>query len=138
MILDAFADLNWLAVVVAALAYFALGAVWYSNALFGEQWRAATGQEMGEGGSPDPGPLVANFVGWLIAAIALGLISGSVGADTFADGLVLGLVVAIGFIGTNNVVGQMFEGRNPALMRVNAPYTLLGYSIMGIILALWT
>ena len=117
---------------------FVLGAIWYSNAMFGKQWRAATGQEMGEGGSPTVGPLVVNFVGWLIAAIALGLISKSIGADSFVDGLVLGLVVSFGFIGTNRVVGQMFEGRNTALMRVNAPYNLLGFMIMGVILATWT
>lgn len=35
MSLDTLGDLNWLAVVAATLAYFALGAVWYAPPIFG-------------------------------------------------------------------------------------------------------
>ena len=135
MILDQFSDLNWLAVLVATVAYFVIGAVWYSDALMGKQWRAATGQEMGASGRPEPKAMVVNFVGWFIAAMVLGLISTAIGASTVLEGLVLGLVVSIGFIGTNRIVQGMYEGSNKALMRVNAPYTMIGYSVMGIILA---
>ena len=34
---------NWLAVIVAAVAMFGLGAVWYSPALFVNQWAKAAG-----------------------------------------------------------------------------------------------
>ena len=136
MLFDSFADLNWLAVVVAAVAFFALGAIWYSNALFGKQYRAAIGQE--EGTPMNSTALVVNGIGWFIAALALGLIAKAIGASTVADGLVLGLVASFGFIGTNRIVGQFYEGRNTALMRVNAPYNLLGFMLMGVILAVWT
>ena len=139
MIFDSFNDLNWLAVIVAAVAYFALGAIWYSDALYGKQWRAATGQEMGKDGRPSVGAMVMNLVAWFIAATALGLISKSIGADSFADGVILGLVAALGFIGTNRIVARLYEGRpSTALMKINAPYNLLGYIIMGAILATWT
>ena len=138
MLFDAFDDLNWLAVIVAALAYFALGAVWYSDALFGKQWREVTGVEMGENNRPDPTAMVVNFIGWLIAAIALGLIAHMIGADDVGDGIVLGLVASFGFIGTNRIVDDMYRKVDRRLMRINAPYTLLGYVIMGVILATWT
>ena len=139
MVFDSFSELNWLAVIVAAVAYFALGAIWYTDALFGKQWRAATGQEMGEDGRPSAGQMVTNLAGWIIAAIALGLISKSIGADSLGDGVVLGLVAAFGFIGTNRIVARLYEGRpSTALMMINAPYNLLGYAIMGAILATWT
>lgn len=35
MSFDVLGDLNWLAVVVAAIAYFALGALWYAPPVFG-------------------------------------------------------------------------------------------------------
>ena len=138
MIFDLFDDLNWAAVIVAAVAYFALGWLWYSNALFGRQYRAAIGVDEEAAGVVNVGALVANLAGWLIAAVALALVSAAVGADSVADGLVLGLVVAFGFIGTNRIVAMFYEGRNSALMAINGPYTLLGYAVMGVILATWT
>jgi hypothetical protein len=55
MTFDALGDLNWLAVIVAALAYFAIGAVWYAPPVFGKAWMAAGGMAMPEAGTrPSP------------------------------------------------------------------------------------
>ncbi len=35
-----FASINWLAVLVAAIAYFSLGALWFSKPVFGTRWVA--------------------------------------------------------------------------------------------------
>src|SRR5687768_3304711 len=35
-----FSHINWLAVLVAAIAYFALGAIWFSKPVFGARWVA--------------------------------------------------------------------------------------------------
>lgn len=43
MSFDLLGDLNWLAVLVAALAYFAVGALWYAPPVFGKTWAAAGG-----------------------------------------------------------------------------------------------
>jgi hypothetical protein len=135
MLFDFFADLNWLAVIVATLAYFVLGAIWYSNALFGSQYRAAIGQE--EGTPVNVTALVVNLVGWFVAAVALALIAEAAGADDFVDGIVLGLVAWVGFIVTNRTVGNIYEGKGWDLARINGPYNALGYMVMGVILALW-
>ena len=39
MSLTVLGDLNWLAVIVATIAYFALGAVWYAEFAFGRAWQ---------------------------------------------------------------------------------------------------
>jgi hypothetical protein len=36
-------EINWLAVVVAAIACFLLGGLWYSPVLFGKAWQRETG-----------------------------------------------------------------------------------------------
>lgn len=138
MIFDALGELNWLAVVVAGLAYFVIGAIWYSNALMGRQYRSALGIDPDAPGQPEPVQLFVNLVGWIVAAAAMGLVSYSIGADSFGDGLALGFVVWLGFIATNRVVAAMYEGPNRALMMVNGPYNLIGYLVMGVILAVWT
>ena len=43
MSFDVLGDLNWLAVIVAAIAYFAIGALWYSPPVFGTAWMSAGG-----------------------------------------------------------------------------------------------
>ncbi|MEX1124285.1 MAG: DUF1761 domain-containing protein [Acidimicrobiia bacterium] len=134
MLFDYFGDLNWLAVLVAALAYFALGAIWYSNALFGKAYRAALG--ITEQGRPSPMLLVINFVGWFISATAMGLIGAAIGASTVLDGIVLGFVAGVGFVVVSQVVGLSFEGRK-GLMGIYVPYTVPGFVIMGVILAAW-
>ncbi len=135
MIFDYLSELNWLAVLVAALAYFVLGAIWYSNPLFGKQYRAALG--VTEQGTPEPMMFVVNLVGWFVAATVLGLIAKAIGVSTVIDGIVLGLVAWVGFVVTNRVVAIYYEGSGWALARVNGPYNLLGYVVMGVILAVW-
>jgi hypothetical protein len=135
MLFDAFGDLNWLAVIVATIVWFILGSVWYTDALFGKQWREATGVEMD--GPPGVNIIVGTLVLYFITAVTLGLIAVSIGADDFADGLVLGLVANIGFIGVNRAVTGLYEGANTALMKINASLNILAFAIMGVILALW-
>ena len=54
MTFDVLSDLNWLA-VSAALAYFALGALWYAPPIFGKVWADAGGfASRSEGADPVP------------------------------------------------------------------------------------
>ncbi|MDX1468773.1 MAG: DUF1761 domain-containing protein [Acidimicrobiia bacterium] len=133
MIFDHLANIDWLAVVIATVAYFVIGSLWYANFLFGKQYRAAIGQE--EGGAPAAGPIVINLVAWFIAATALAWFFAAIGVNDVLDGALWGLVAAIGFIGTNRVTGQAYGADNPKLMRINGPYTLIGFAVMGAILA---
>jgi hypothetical protein len=56
-----------------------------------------------------------------VAALATGLIAGSIGADSLADGAVLGIVVWLGF--TNQVVNDVYQGNKTDLAKINGPYT---------------
>ena len=136
MLFDFFDDLNWLAVIVAALAYFVIGFAWYSDFLFGKQYRAATGQD--EDASPDPVAIVVNLVAWFVAALALGLIAKAIGADTWDDGLVLGLVAGIGFVLTAVVSDILYTKRPASLLWILGAYNVIGFAVMGIILGVWT
>lgn len=137
MLFDAFGDLNWLAVIAAGLAYFIIGALWYTDALMGRQYRTALGIDPDQRGTPEPMPLVINLVAWLVSAVALGLVTAAIGAEGFADGLVLGLVAGVGLVLMQMWVTTNYEGRGNALFKVNAPYVVIGYAVMGVILATW-
>ena len=47
-------DVNWLAVLAAAISAFLLGGLWYSPALFGKAWQRGAGltDEQLKGGNP--------------------------------------------------------------------------------------
>ncbi len=49
MTLDVLGDLNWLTVLVAAIAFFALDAVWYAQPVFGKAWTRASNFQLPEG-----------------------------------------------------------------------------------------
>jgi hypothetical protein len=63
-------SLNWLAVIVAALAYFAIGAVWYAPPVLGKTWAAAGGLPMPEPGTRRPNPTIF-AVPLIVAALIL-------------------------------------------------------------------
>jgi Protein of unknown function (DUF1761) len=136
VLFDYFGDLNWFAVIVAALAYFVLGYLWYADFAFGKQYRAAIGQA--DVAAPEPVPIVVNALAWLLAAIALGLIAKAIGADSWSDGLVLGLVVGVGFVLTGQISDILYTKRPTSLLWLNGAYAVIGFAVMGVILGSWT
>ena len=40
---NAFQNLNWLAIIVAAASAFVLGSIWYSPIMFADRWMKETG-----------------------------------------------------------------------------------------------
>jgi hypothetical protein len=138
---DVLGDLNWLAVIVAAIAYFAIGALWYAPPVFGKTWADAGGFSLPERGqSPNPAIYVTPLIGSVLSAIALGMIAKASGTDTFPEGIVLGLVVAIGFAISIALVTAQFETTKPKPMvwgAINGGYHMVGNLVAAIIVAVW-
>jgi hypothetical protein len=128
-----YSAVNWVAVIIAAVANIVINTVWYLPQLFGKQWAAATGREMNTGGNPMLYGIA--IVGALISAYVLALLVHATGVGLITEGAVLGLAVAIGFIATSQAVGGAFEGRSWALFGINAGAGLIAYAVMGAILA---
>jgi Protein of unknown function (DUF1761) len=138
---DVLSDLNWLAVLVAALAYFAVGALWYAPRVFGTIWATAGGLRLPEPGTrPSPAIFVTPLIGSVLSAIALAMIAEASRTDTFKEGIVLGLVVAIGWAASIAFVTAQFETGKPKPMvwgAVNAGYHVVGNLLAAIIIASW-
>ena len=141
MTFDVLSDLNWLAVLVAALAYFAIGALWYAPPVFGKMWMAAGGMAIPEAGTrPSPAIYLTPLVGSLLSAIALGMLAEATDTETLQQGIALGLVVAIGFAVSITFVTAQFESEKPKPMvwgAVNAGYHVVGNLVAAIIIASW-
>ncbi|HEX2027802.1 MAG TPA: DUF1761 domain-containing protein [Nitriliruptorales bacterium] len=138
MTFDVLSDLNWLAVVVATVAYFLLGSLWYT-VLFGRAWARASGVEFAEEEAPSPAIYLAPLLAYLVSAIATAMLASVTGSDTYADGVVLGLVVGVGYAVMFAFVSAVFDRRpQPNVwFAINASFNLVGLLIVAIIVSVW-
>lgn len=127
-----FGATSWVAVGLAAVAFFALGGLWYGP-LFGRAWMRAAGMAEDQvEGSNLPVVLGAAFVLEVLAALGLAAV---IGADaTVLDGLATGAAVGVLIAGTTLGVQYLFERRPALLWALNGIHALLGFTLMGAII----
>jgi hypothetical protein len=134
-----FSNINWLAVLVAAIAYFAVGAIWYSF-LFRNTWIKSSGVNMNDphAKSGVAGIMFTSFILMVIASIGLALFIGKVTpGGGWMTGLKVGLVAGICFCATAISNSYLYEKRPTALHVVNNLYNIVGCAVAGIIIAVW-
>ena len=129
-------DLNWLAVLVAAVAYFVVAAVWYQPKVMGTRWMRAVGVDPSKG-SPSPWIFVGTLVAYFLMASALAMIAQGIGGSSFGDGLVLGLVTGVAFVGAQAWVNATYESRSMDVLITNGGIGVLGHVIMAVIVTVW-
>ena len=128
-------DVNWLAVLAAAISAFLLGGLWYSPALFGKAWQRGAGltDEQLKGGNPAK-IYGGSFVLSLIAAATFAMFLGKLPVGTAtAYGFCAGLTWVAASFGIN----YLFERRSVGLFLVNGGYHTLQFTLYGLILGLW-
>lgn len=126
---------DWIAVAIAAAAYWILGWIWWSKWAFGKTWMELVGKtedQLKEDFSPVSmvGMLILNFFS---ATILAWLIIWSE-ATSFIDGVSLALLVALGFTVPIEAGEVFYEGRSWGLFLITAGYHVCGVVIMGLIL----
>lgn len=139
MSFDLLGDVNYLAVVVAALAWFAIGSVWYLPPVMGRAWMRSAGIEMPEGFRPNPLLFVGTLVAYLVTAVAAAMLARATGSDTFGQGMRLGIVTGVGFALTITAVGALYE-RKPepgTWFAINGAFNFIGYIVVAVIVTVW-
>jgi hypothetical protein len=134
-----FSDINWLAVLVAAVAYFALGGLWYSKAFFANSWIKFAGINVS---APDAKKgnaqiMLTSFVAMVIVCIGLAIIITRIGIAGWMTGLKVGLITGICFSAMSICISYLYEKRPMGLHLINGFYNIIGSAIAGIIIASW-
>ncbi|MCA1573996.1 MAG: DUF1761 domain-containing protein [Acidobacteria bacterium] len=130
------AQVNFLAVLVAAASAFFLGGLWYSSALFGKIWAREAGVSYDQ---PKKGHgaivFAVSFLFSVIAATVFALFLGRNPALNTAvrDGLAIGAC----WVATSFGINYQFANRTFKLFLIDAGYHVAQFTLYGVILGLW-
>lgn len=126
-----FAGINYLAVLIAALAGFGTGMVWYM--VLGRAWLGALGMSK-EDMNPTPMPFIIAFVSLLVMAWMLAGIMGHLGEVTLWNGVVSGFFVWLGFVITTIGVNHAFQDAKPMLTAIDGGHWLAVLLVQGAVI----
>jgi len=132
--------INIWAVIVSAVAFWALGALWYSPVLFGKRWQKEVGLSDEALGKTNMFLVFGlSFVLMFIMVLGLNytLLVHKPESITWQNGLYLGLFIGIVFSMTTMGINYLYQRRSFVLWLIDGIYITLGMVIAGVILAVW-
>ena len=134
-----FAGTNYIAVVVAAIASFAFGSIYYM--VLGRHWRAAIGktEEQMKADGMKPSVFIVAALAQLVMAWVLSGIIGHLGTDqvTVVNGLISAGFVWVGFVATTLAVNHGFQGARKSLTLIDGGHWLGVLLVQGLVIGLF-
>ena len=127
-------ELNWLAILAAAVSAFVLGELWYGP-LFKQAWCREAGMD------PDAKPghpgrvFGVAFVAALLAAFGFAWYLGPA-PDLFVA-VHAGVLVGLVYVATSFGINYAFAQRSFKLWAIDAGYHTLQFTLYGLILGAW-
>lgn len=128
------ANLNWISVLLAFVAYFLLGALWFTL-FFSKQYKISLGRE-NETLPNKPIFIVGPAICSLVITIASAILIYALNIQSFGDAMEFALIVGVGYLVANTVNIAI----NPNIPRpilygiISGSYHLVGILIVSAIL----
>ena len=133
-------ELNWLAILVAAVSTMVVGFLWYSPLLFAKPWMREMGYDPNDKArvaemQKSAGPAYAgSFAAGLLSAFTLALILHGLRAEDVHFGLMVGFHVWLGFVATVQLTGALFAKQSMKLFGINTGYHFMMLLVASLIL----
>jgi hypothetical protein len=128
-------EINYLAVLVAAVASFILGGLWYSPLLFAKSWQRESGVTDEQMAGANMGLIFGlTLVLSLIAAFVFALFLGP--RPSMPLGLGAGFSAGLCWVTASLGINYLFERKSLKLFLINGGYHTLQFTIIGLVLAL--
>lgn len=125
-----FGEIDWIAVVVAAVASFAFGAVYYMG--LSKPWMAAVGKSEAElKANQSAVPFIVSGVAELVMACMLSLAGAGAG---IVEGLTIGFLAWLGFVLTTMAVNHRYQGASLSLTVIDNGHWLGVLLIQGLVI----
>ncbi|HTL41245.1 MAG TPA: DUF1761 domain-containing protein [Pseudolysinimonas sp.] len=131
-------EINWVAVLLAAVSSMVVGAVWYAKPVFGRRWMRLTGLTDETLRGTAVLPLIITFVvSFLTAAVLAGsaaLAQHFYEGSFFLNAVLTSVILWIGFTAARMITHDLFERRNSSLTVLNLAHELVTVVVMGLVI----
>jgi hypothetical protein len=134
-----FSSVNWLHVLVAAIAYYALGAIWYSF-LFQKKWVAYQGVDMNNPNAKKgvAGVMIMAFVLFFIITVGLAILIGRLDpTGGIMSGLKIGAFTGFFFSAMVLSITYLYTMKPFGLHAIDGLFHIIGQIIAAVILCAW-
>ncbi len=128
-------SINYVSIIVAAVAAMAIGAAWYSPILFAKQWMKLVDKSEADLKKNANQGYLLTAVAWLVVAYILAHFVSYTNADTISTGAITGFWAWLGFVATTGAINTAFSGRPWKLWLIDNGYHLVALIVMGAIIA---
>jgi len=135
-----FTNVNWVAVLAAAVLNMTIGSLWYSSLVLGKQWTKlmeGSGKNLAEMKKGAVKAYAVSFLSALLLAYVLASVVSALDAFNVLQGATVAFWLWLGFIATTSLSGVLFEQRSFNLYLINAGYYLVSFLLMGALFAAW-
>jgi hypothetical protein len=133
---NAFQNLNWLAIIAAAVSAFVLGGLWYSPLLFSKRWMKETG--ITEESTKNANMMKIFSLAFMLSLVASFFLAMFIGPNAGAGfGAMAGFMAGLGWVFTFMGISYLFESRTLAHFLINSIYSVASLTIMGLIIGMW-
>ena len=133
-------QVNYLGVLVSALASFVLGWIWYGP-LFGKIWMkesVITKEQIEKAKKKGmTGQFITSFISSVVMAFILAHFVQYGEIANYVEAIQLAFYLWIGFIATVMIGSVLWENKSIKVYLINSVYYLVSLSIMTIILMMW-
>ncbi|HYJ86001.1 MAG TPA: DUF1761 domain-containing protein [Pyrinomonadaceae bacterium] len=130
-------NINYLAVIVAALSIFILGGLWYSPMLFGKAWMRANNFSEADLQTFSKARMFGwSFVFSLVMALNLAMFLAGPTTD-LTWGMIAGALAGFGWVAMAIAIIGVFENKSWAYILINCGYMTVAFTVMGAILGAW-
>lgn len=126
-------NLNWLAVIAAAISTFMIGGLWYK--VFEKGWMSSNGFTAENLKNRNMGLIFGlAFLFSLIMAFNLALF---IGQGDMAYGALAGFLTGFGWVFFAIGIISLFENRSASYVFINGGYMIIAFTVMGAIIGAW-
>lgn len=132
-------QVNWLAVVLAALSTMVVGSVWYAPKVFGNLWMKLARLDKNNMASAPKAiglTIVASLVTAYVLAHVTYLSNAFFGNSFLQDALTTAFWVWLGFTAVRILTHDLFENRPHKLTLLTVSHELVTFMVMGLVIGL--